>query len=79
MLRSACIRSRRYACGGVNRGCAYWSDGLPDGQRRIIHGTSDGRLFSLDAKTGKLDPRFGEGGVRNLRTELDPAAGWEEL
>ena len=60
------------ASGGVNRGCAYWSDRQPDGARRIIHGTSDGRLFSLDAKTGKLDPEFGTGGVRNLRDELDP-------
>ncbi len=58
--------------GGVNRGCAYWSDGRPDGQRRILHGTSDGRLFSLDARTGKLDPKFGSGGIRNLRDELDP-------
>ncbi len=57
--------------GGVNRGCAYWSDGETNGQRRIIHGTSDGRLFSLDARSGKLDPKFGEGGVRNLRKELD--------
>ena len=62
----------RPASGGVNRGCAYWSDGKPDGDRRIIHGTSDGRLFSLDAKTGKLDPKFGDGGIRNLRKELDP-------
>ncbi len=60
------------ASGGVNRGCAYWSDGKPNGERRILHGTSDGRLFSLDARTGKLDPKFGEGGIRNLRTELDP-------
>ncbi len=62
----------RLASGGVNRGCAYWSDGKPHGDRRIIHGTSDGRLFSLDAKTGKLDPKFGDGGIRNLRKELDP-------
>jgi quinoprotein glucose dehydrogenase len=60
------------ASGGVNRGCAYWSDGRPGGERRILHGTSDGRLFSLDAKTGKLDPSFGEAGVRDLRKELDP-------
>lgn len=60
------------ASGGVNRGCAFWSDGLPGGERRIIHGASDGRLFSLDAKSGKLDPKFGEGGIRNLRNELDP-------
>jgi quinoprotein glucose dehydrogenase len=58
--------------GGVNRGCAFWSDSKPDGERRILHGTSDGRLFSLDAKTGKLDPAFGDGGIRNLRAELDP-------
>ncbi len=62
----------RPASGGVNRGCAYWSDGKAAGERRIIHGTSDGRLFSLDAKTGKLDPKFGESGIRNLRKELDP-------
>jgi quinoprotein glucose dehydrogenase len=61
------------ASGGVNRGCAYWSDGQRDGERRIIHGTSDGRLFSLDAKTGKLDSQFGSGGIRNLREELEPA------
>jgi quinoprotein glucose dehydrogenase len=60
------------ASGGVNRGCAFWSDGKPGGMRRIIHGTSDGRLFSLDASNGKLDPRFGDGGIRNLRQELDP-------
>jgi len=60
------------ASGGVNRGCAYWTDGKPGGARRIIHGTSDGRLFSLDARTGTLDPNFGDGGIRNLREELDP-------
>jgi quinoprotein glucose dehydrogenase len=61
------------ASGGVNRGCAYWSNGKPNGERRIIHGTSDGRLFSLDARTGKLDPKFGEAGIRNLRDELEPS------
>ncbi len=58
--------------GGVNRGCAYWSDGKPDGDRRIIHGTSDGRLFSIDARTGTLDSSFAEGGILNLRKGLDP-------
>ncbi len=61
-----------FSSGGVNRGCAFWSDGKPDGERRILHGTSDGRLFSLDAKTGKLDPKFGEDGVRDMHAELDP-------
>jgi quinoprotein glucose dehydrogenase len=62
----------RPASGGVNRGCAYWSDRKPGGERRIIHGTSDGRLFSLDAKTGKLDSKFGAGGICNLRDALNP-------
>lgn len=62
------------ASGGVNRGCAYWSDGEPGGARRILHGAADGRLFSLDAKTGTLDPAFAEGGVLDLRTGLDPEA-----
>ncbi|QEH37998.1 Quinoprotein glucose dehydrogenase [Aquisphaera giovannonii] len=63
---------RLLASGGVNRGCAYWSDGKPGGERRIIHGSADGRLFSLNARDGKLDPKFGEGGIRDLRKELDP-------
>ena len=58
------------ASGGVNRGLAWWSDGKPDGQRRILHGTSDGRLFSIDARTGILDPEFGEGGVKDLREDI---------
>jgi quinoprotein glucose dehydrogenase len=62
----------RPASGGVNRGCAYWTDGKSGGLRRIIHGTSDGRLFSLDARSGKLDPKFGAGGILNLRDGLDP-------
>jgi quinoprotein glucose dehydrogenase len=56
------------ASGGVNRGCAYWSDG----ERRILHGTADGRLFSLEANDGKLDPKFADGGVLDLRKGLAP-------
>lgn len=59
------------ASGGVNRGCAYWSDGEANGRRRVIHGTADGRLFSLDAKTGELDPAFGDAGVLDLRKGLE--------
>ena len=61
----------RPASGGVNRGCAYWSDRKPGGERRIIHGTSDGRVFSLDATSGKLDPKFGKAGICNLRDGLE--------
>ncbi len=60
----------RLASGGVNRGVAYWSDGKPDGQRRILHGTSDGQLFSIDARTGRLDKGFGDSGVKNLRADI---------
>ncbi len=59
------------ASGGVNRGVAWWSDGLPEGERRILHGTSDGQLFSIDAQTGLLDPAFGEAGVKNLREDIE--------
>lgn len=59
------------ASGGVNRGLAYWTDGQPDGERRIIHGTADGRLFSFSAATGELDANFGEGGIKDLREDLE--------
>lgn len=67
-------KGRPMASGGVNRGCAYWSDGRPGGDRRILHGTADGRLFALDAKDGRPIPGFGEGGVVDLRRELEPWA-----
>ena len=57
--------------GGVNRGVAYWSDGKPNGQRRVLMGTPDGRLFSLDALTGTPDPAFGENGILDLRIGIE--------
>ncbi len=57
--------------GAVNRGVAYWSDGQSGGKRRILHGTADGRLISIDARTGKPDPLFGNGGEVSLRAGLD--------
>lgn len=50
-----------------SRGVAYWSDGLPGGNRRILYGTPDGRVLSIDAKSGKPDVRFK---AIDLRTEL---------
>ena len=35
--------------------------------RRIFHGTSDGRLFALDAATGALADGFGAKGILDLR------------
>lgn len=63
-------RTGPLASGGVNRGVAYWSDGQPDGERRILLGTADGNLYSIDARTGKLDPSFGEQGAKDLREDL---------
>jgi quinoprotein glucose dehydrogenase len=56
---------------GVNRGVAYWSDGKPDGARRVLLGTEDGRLISLDARTGGPDPEFGHQGVVDLREGME--------
>ncbi len=48
----------------INRGAAYWP-GVKG--KRIFAGTLDGRLFSLDAKTGKPDDSFGKAGWIDLR------------
>jgi quinoprotein glucose dehydrogenase len=50
----------------IHRGPAYWTDGK---RERLVYGTIDGRLFSIDAATGKPDPGFGENGVVNLRKD----------
>lgn len=47
----------------ANRGVAYWSDGKPKGERRILIGTPDGRLVSVDARTGVPDPAYGPRGI----------------
>lgn len=62
---------RIIASGGVNRGVAYWSDGKPNGARRILLGTADGRLLSLDARTGRPDSSFGTHGEVDLRMGVD--------
>jgi quinoprotein glucose dehydrogenase len=48
----------------VSRGVTYWTDGQ---RKRIFLGDLDGRLFAIDAATGKPDPEFGRNGVLNLR------------
>jgi quinoprotein glucose dehydrogenase len=58
------------ASGGVNRGVAWWSDGKPYGKRRILFGSAEGRLFSLDATTGVPDPAFGRNGDVDLRKDI---------
>jgi quinoprotein glucose dehydrogenase len=60
---------RRVAAGGVNRGVAYWEGSTT--AKRILVGTADGRLISLDAPTGRPDPDFGAAGTVDLRGGLD--------
>ena len=49
------------------RGVEYWGgDGKTPPQ--IVFGTSDAKLYSLDAKTGQPNEAFGEKGVVNLDT-----------
>ena len=48
----------------INRGAAFWQHG---NDKRLFFGTLDGRLFALNAATGKPIPGFGQGGYVNLR------------
>lgn len=56
--------------GGVppsGRGVAYWSDGR---EKRVFLNTLDGRLISIDARTGRADPKFGTNGTVLLKEQL---------
>ncbi len=60
----------------INRGAAFWSDGR---RSRLFYGTLDGRLFAIDAATGRPAPGFGEGGFIDLRrgvADKFPASGY---
>ncbi len=52
---------------GSMRGLAYWP-GDKQTPPQIVFGTPDGELYSINAKTGKPNPGFGNEGVVNLRT-----------
>ncbi len=51
----------------AGRGAAYWSDGA---QERVLVVTPGYHLASLDAKTGKPDPKFGKNGIVDLMEGL---------
>jgi len=57
-----------------DRGLAYWSDGLPNGDRRILVGVMN-FVYALDAATGKPISSFAHDGRIDLREDLgrDPA------
>jgi quinoprotein glucose dehydrogenase len=49
------------------RGVEYWP-GDSQTTPQIVFGSSEGKLFSLDAKTGKPNDSFGDNGIVNLNT-----------
>jgi quinoprotein glucose dehydrogenase len=56
--------------GFIQRGLAYWSDGT---RERVLLGTGDAYLISIDARTGKPDPAFGSAGKVDLITNVPGA------
>ncbi|PYS45577.1 MAG: pyrroloquinoline quinone-dependent dehydrogenase, partial [Acidobacteria bacterium] len=52
---------------GSMRSLAYWP-GDKQTSPQILFGTEDGELYSLNAKTGKPNPDFGNEGIVNLKT-----------
>jgi quinoprotein glucose dehydrogenase len=53
------------------RGISYWP-GTTGFSPQIVYGTLDGWLISLDAKTGKPVPTFGDGGMVDLKAAAIP-------
>ncbi len=49
------------------RGVEYWP-GEGETPAQVVFGSTDGKLYSLDAKTGKPNPAFGDNGIVNLNT-----------
>jgi quinoprotein glucose dehydrogenase len=54
--------------GGPGLGVGYWTDGTNE---RVVYVTRGYTMFSLDAKTGLLDPNFGTAGRVDLRLDDD--------
>lgn len=48
----------------IHRGPAFWTDGR---RKRLFYGTLEGRLYSIDASTGKPDDSFGQAGMIDMR------------
>ena len=56
--------------GFLHRGLAWWTDG---DEERLLLGTNDARLLSIDARTGEPDPDFGDGGKVDVMTGIRDA------
>jgi quinoprotein glucose dehydrogenase len=50
------------------RGLSYWAEG---DEERIIYVTPGYQMISLDAKTGRPDPEFGDKGIVDLKQNAD--------
>ena len=61
------VHGRPTNLGFNHRGVAYWNN---DNGARVFMPTNDGRLLSLDARTGQPDPAFGNSGVIDLTKGL---------
>jgi quinoprotein glucose dehydrogenase len=68
-------KGRTGARAGAGFGLAFWTDGQ---EERVLYVTRSYQLISLDAKTGRPDPNFGDGTEVDLRKdwdhEVDPKA-----
>jgi quinoprotein glucose dehydrogenase len=60
-----------------SRGVAHWTNSADENDERIITVTPDYQLVSLDARTGQLVSSFGEGGIVDLFTQLEPDANYD--
>ncbi len=64
--------------GPSTRGIEYWA-GDARTPAQIVFGSSDGKLYSLDAKTGKPNDAFGDNGIVNLNTpEIMQGLAWPQ-
>ena len=56
--------------GFLHRGLSYWTDGT---EERLVLGTNDARLVSIDARTGEPDPEFGVEGKVDIMVGIRDA------
>ncbi|MYI74693.1 MAG: PQQ-binding-like beta-propeller repeat protein [Acidobacteria bacterium] len=56
--------------GFLHRGLAYWTDGT---EQRLLLGTNDARLVSIDLQTGEPDPNFGVDGSVDIMVGIRDA------
>ena len=56
--------------GFLHRGLAYWTDGT---EQRLLLGTNDARLVSVDLRTGEPDPDFGVDGSVDIMVGIRDA------